>query len=149
MEKGKSVMKKKYVKPTMDCEEFAANEYIAACYYFHCEKCNGDIPYEVKNVEFANVGTQEGTSPFVGYVDQCTPKGAYLNEVCKEADGEINEHQIDDISSYWISEIKSNLTLYAEHFKDVYGIIPQQIHFNSQGVDAATFANTEKPNATS
>ena len=44
-------MKKEYVAPTMVCEEFAANEYVAACgdenrvYKFVCDAPGGELYY--------------------------------------------------------------------------------------------------------
>ena len=36
--KGEIIMKREYMKPVMESEEFVANEYVAACYYvFSCE----------------------------------------------------------------------------------------------------------------
>lgn len=57
-------MKKDYVTPTMVCEEFAANEYVAACgdsgtiYKF---KCNAGERYQDYNVYLAD-GTPYATS---------------------------------------------------------------------------------------
>ena len=31
-------MKKEYVKPVIESEEFVANEYVAACWYIYCDK---------------------------------------------------------------------------------------------------------------
>lgn len=38
-------MKKEYVAPTMVCEEFVANEYVAACYKIKCTTPNKNSTY--------------------------------------------------------------------------------------------------------
>lgn len=36
-------MKKEYVKPVIESEEFVANEYVAACWNVHCTLHNGNF----------------------------------------------------------------------------------------------------------
>ena len=47
-------MKKTYVKPTAECEEFVANEFVAACWNVRCELDN--IPVVPCKYEAWNIG---------------------------------------------------------------------------------------------
>ena len=59
-------MKKSYVRPMMHCEEFAANEYVAACgdenrvYYFECDAPGGNL-YYYRNGDGTIDGVYNGT----------------------------------------------------------------------------------------
>lgn len=44
-------MRKEYVKPVMESEEFVSNEYVAACYWVDCIHNNCIDPVKVKDVD--------------------------------------------------------------------------------------------------
>lgn len=44
-------MKRTYIKPFMESEEFVTNEYVAACYLVTCETANENFITHIKPVE--------------------------------------------------------------------------------------------------
>lgn len=71
-------MKKEYVAPTMVCEEFAANEYVAACgdenrvYKFECDAPGGNL-YYYRNSDGTvdGVYTGRGSATLLGSYNPC------------------------------------------------------------------------------
>ena len=80
-------MKKSYVRPVMQCEEFAANEYVAACYKIKCTTPNNNSIYNYVyndtngNGEYDRSDDKEVHSSFLGF-SGCNRwhKGVILDE---------------------------------------------------------------------
>lgn len=71
-------MKKNYVAPTMVCEEFAANEYVAACgdqnteYKFECDAWPGMLYYYPNSDgKIDGVYTGTGSAKMLGLFTPC------------------------------------------------------------------------------
>ena len=100
-------MKKSYVRPVMQCEEFAANEYVAACgdsgtiYKFKCDAgskrdsyhvyLNGDdgVPETTDDIDWsARSGRLKPYQPCGATHDADTDSGFYPGYMYKLAQGE-------------------------------------------------------------
>jgi len=61
-------MKKPYVKPVMECEEFVPAEYVAACYSIECRwkasGCNEVYTFRYMENGSTGIGTYMGNSTF-------------------------------------------------------------------------------------
>lgn len=74
-------MKREYVTPVMECEEFVSNEYVAACgdsgkvYYFECTAPAGNL-YYYKNGDGIIDGkyTGNGSATLLGFYHPCPAK---------------------------------------------------------------------------
>lgn len=81
-------MKKTYVKPVMESEEFVANEYVAACWRVVC-KCESHVDHEMNYVsdkepvfELNGILGGEDTDGFVYILDSDTLlTRAYYGEI--------------------------------------------------------------------
>lgn len=53
-------MKREYVKPVIESEEFVANEYVAACWYIYCDKGHTMIYAGVNEPNFGENPDKDG-----------------------------------------------------------------------------------------
>ena len=87
-------MKRTYIKPFMESEEFATNEYAAACYLVTClTDPNGENFITHKEPVFDNYDSNRD-----GYTDGTLPSGNYYS-------GKEFEHAGHQYSYSWLYEV--------------------------------------------
>ena len=114
---------REYVKPTMEGEVFAANEYIAACgdsgvtYYFECNAGEKDKKYAVKDSR-GMVATISGMymngGKLFGYYYQ--PCGD--THVAESDSGFLTGYHIDDVDTRWDENIP--VVIWTDYNRDVH-----------------------------
>lgn len=107
-------MKKSYVRPVMQCEEFAANEYVAACYKINCNVPGRGSLYNESN---GKPGLQRG----LGGDDELYARAKACNKwhkgVIRDEDPVANGYWVADGKTYdvfwWEEDLGSSIDCHA------------------------------------